>query len=631
MNIDEYVKKYGLLIYILNVLKIPMIPRGKVMETNVLNWIPDYTSLLARSEDTHLKLSTNVNKGSIVFFYQQSDLFMFLDTYNKLERHNMFTNYFRLRPYCIELPLPLNLSQYSKKVAQNNDILSFIEKSKSLETHTKVDSLNEIVKNTQQTRYYVAMSIYLYETVWIRCIPLSYQHIYEIIRSVPSVPCTLYLDVEYTDNSDITHLNHLNTTCVELTNPICTSTSSYRYCDTTCKYTYQHELTQKVIIDELDTFLNKKYEHLYLAMNSNVIDYNASMILDSLPTKNKVSQHYIIRLQNHTMFESSYDVGVLLKEFIQYLYIKAHNDPVVHQGLFYHYKIECFGTDLCNKYVLKCVIDESVYSKNRAFRCIGSSKLGKESVLTLNQQFHYHLKLVNTQLSNKSIKYNTIMNLLDSHQLFGASLVTLDWDLYFKYLICSNSKLFEWYNSYKFISKLTLISLTRANPSHYDLIDTKLRLPLQHKEINNKPLLKQFTLLIRDIATPHMHSTDSRRNFIEASKLVQLDDTGHKILCNIRGTRYCRNINREHKSNNVYYIIHLYNHTWIQQCYDLDCKSLRQEPQYYSNNKYSLPTTLSEKENNIKAKVNTSNNTMNKVAELICYNTRNKARRTKIH
>ncbi|KJE89798.1 hypothetical protein CAOG_001222 [Capsaspora owczarzaki ATCC 30864] len=47
------------------------------------------------------------------------------------------------------------------------------------------------------------------------------------------------------------------------------------------------------------------------------------------------------------------------------------------------------------------------------------------------------------------------------------------------------------------------------------------------------------------------------------------------LLYDISGNRWCHNIDREHKSNGVYYVVDLSSRTWSQRCYDPDCRGFR--------------------------------------------------------
>ncbi len=56
---------------------------------------------------------------------------------------------------------------------------------------------------------------------------------------------------------------------------------------------------------------------------------------------------------------------------------------------------------------------------------------------------------------------------------------------------------------------------------------------------------------------------------------VQKDSQGRCtfLVLNIRENRFCHHINREHRSNNVYYCVNLDKSFYQQRCYDPECRS----------------------------------------------------------
>ena len=54
-------------------------------------------------------------------------------------------------------------------------------------------------------------------------------------------------------------------------------------------------------------------------------------------------------------------------------------------------------------------------------------------------------------------------------------------------------------------------------------------------------------------------------------------DNGAVVLYNIKGSRYCENVGRQHRSNGVFYVVDLQpgQGVWYQKCYDPDCRGYR--------------------------------------------------------
>ncbi len=55
------------------------------------------------------------------------------------------------------------------------------------------------------------------------------------------------------------------------------------------------------------------------------------------------------------------------------------------------------------------------------------------------------------------------------------------------------------------------------------------------------------------------------------------------MVYNIVGNRYCHNIQREHKSNAVYYVLSLKDGSFTQRCFDPDCSNFRSLPMHLPN------------------------------------------------
>jgi hypothetical protein len=47
------------------------------------------------------------------------------------------------------------------------------------------------------------------------------------------------------------------------------------------------------------------------------------------------------------------------------------------------------------------------------------------------------------------------------------------------------------------------------------------------------------------------------------------------LLLNLRGNRFCGNVGREHRSNGVFYVVDLQAGLWMQKCYDPECRGYR--------------------------------------------------------
>ena len=68
---------------------------------------------------------------------------------------------------------------------------------------------------------------------------------------------------------------------------------------------------------------------------------------------------------------------------------------------------------------------------------------------------------------------------------------------------------------------------------------------------------------------------DSQPRIRSWALFADADDRRDVLVVNINGHRFCENVNREHKSNGVYYIIDYRLDAFYQRCYDPDCSGFR--------------------------------------------------------
>jgi hypothetical protein len=96
------------------------------------------------------------------------------------------------------------------------------------------------------------------------------------------------------------------------------------------------------------------------------------------PSKKKWSVHYLI---NGAMFVNNYHVGAIMRRFRDHV-IKKYGDPDQVDNPYYYQKRDSKRVDDGHK--ASFVVDMSVYTKHRAFRLLGNTKLGKGSFLKSN-------------------------------------------------------------------------------------------------------------------------------------------------------------------------------------------------------------------------------------------------------
>lgn len=116
------------------------------------------------------------------------------------------------------------------------------------------------------------------------------------------------------------------------------------------------------------------------------LDRSCVVDLDS-STSVKFSRHLIVHLPNKALFEDTSQVGAFVKRFVGRLADEIGNGamkdrhPTLAKYLFLNAKPS--KKDTSTTASLTCFIDLGVYTRNRLFRILGSSKYGKPSAAAL--------------------------------------------------------------------------------------------------------------------------------------------------------------------------------------------------------------------------------------------------------
>lgn len=173
-------------------------------------------------------------------------------------------------------------------------------------------------------------------------------------------------------------------------------------------------------------------------------------------------------------------------------------------------------------------IDRGVYTKNRNFRLFRSTKLGKGRPLQPHESRHFY-PWTRSKLGESE------------KELFRASLVS--------YVSPAQEQVLQWVGPGK------------------DVVPARVSRPsgdLEARPQSPYPGLDAWLLrLVGRWGSP------------PAIKSVLTSRHAHSLFFNIQGNRYCHRISREHKSNSVYWLADLAQHTVEQHCFDPDCRTFR--------------------------------------------------------
>ena len=384
--------------------------------------------------------------------------------------------------------------------------------------------------------------------------------VYEIIRE--GTPCNLYFDIEVEYNkvdatpaTDVELSQATYSKAIEegIINPPVTEEVPLTQCDLSCTTEFNSQHLTDILLRELNIEFNSVYD---------ITIHRENMVKLVSNYTHKYSAHYVVHLPE-AVFKNNQHQGRFLTSFVQRLYEKAHIDNELHEALFYH-KIDddvSAARSFCQNEVsqqlhrrisrgkihfnrsLTPVIDLAVYTRNRTFRCMSASKLGKNSFLYIDP-------------NDCSFPYFT------DNDLFLASLVANCSEK-----VSEGARILEFGtdNVKQNLPKAIGTGLGNSNndgrastgQSAYVMLDNFIK-----KLLRNKPYGTGYV-------TRH----------------IVYDTT---ILYVVGGSKHCENVGREHKSNGIYLVVNLITMTVKQKCYDHDChgfssKEIPLDPQLISS------------------------------------------------
>nr|CCC90712.1 conserved hypothetical protein [Trypanosoma congolense IL3000] len=444
---------------------------------------------------------------------------------------------------------------------------------------------------SRQSRMFLAATIVGIQQVITEIEPQQL-HLYEVIRE--GAPCHLYLDVER--ESDFSAWRRV--VCVDDSaddssdgDPPPSGAEAHecndesymaalraalwrppRCCPWNCSVRADNSATTDVLLGELQMFLQVAYPELLAGLASNCAEAgdrecislsgrkvgdNGSVgstgkwpmgpEVDVLVMRSvqqlqsggkdrvKFSQHYVIKFSGR-WFQNNGSVGRLVSQFIDYLYERVLVSPKVHKALFYHESPKYFPVlqpgDAPNLpfLPLRCIIDSGVYSRNRTMRCLGSCKLHKSGVFTVER---------------------TTETVTDMVSLFLVSLITLPLQPRTVIVIPGPAE--------------TYSPTGTLGPSSRGGANAQQLLP---KEVERYAALVKYVVEQWSAMCGDACSVSSARRCGD-----------RYLLLTLKGSRYCGNVGRQHRSNNVYLSVDLKCGVWFQKCFDPECAGFRGAPQ----------------------------------------------------
>ena len=245
------------------------------------------------------------------------------------------------------------------------------------------------------------------------------------------------------------------------------------------------------------------------------LDRDQVKVIDLVSTtETKFSHHLIFRI-NGWMFENNAECGIFASTLLdetgnEFLVVNKQQEPV-------------------------SLVDLSVYSKNRNFRLVLSSKIGKNAVFSFA---------------------NMSKNSRISLEMFLESLVC--------YKPSQNCRLL----SCRLKSNRTS-QHQASGPKKQPYFNTTKSSLIQSE--SPYPDLERY--LIRIIESKAQSSSSTPR----ISSYIHYKESQVVVYC-ILGGRYCERINREHSSNGQFYVADLIKMHFIQKCFDPECRGFQSLP-----------------------------------------------------
>ncbi|XP_050449102.1 DNA-directed primase/polymerase protein-like [Cataglyphis hispanica] len=274
----------------------------------------------------------------------------------------------------------------------------------------------------------------------------------------------------------------------------------------------------RTLIDIIRVYLLTHY-HL-------LCDRNNFLILDST-SSTKFSRHVIFTIKDMAFKDNSH-VGKFIKTIYNDIMLYLHSDIQSHGILSQFNKVDIEEMLVETNHGKKLFVDNGVYTKNRQFRIYLSTKWGKQSYLTVSAD----------------CMHNPINKCREKELgIFLDSLISY------------------------FPNKQNLILLEFFNRSDVK-VQLYSKIPMQYSHEDNNQI------------SPYPEIDRYVSSLVEPGKIriVKYSDKTKILRYEIYGNRYCENIGRYHKSNNIYWIVDLNKKKMYQKCHDEDCSDFLSTP-----------------------------------------------------
>ncbi|KAK1736093.1 UL52/UL70 DNA primase domain-containing protein [Skeletonema marinoi] len=375
---------------------------------------------------------------------------------------------------------------------------------------------------------------------WREC-DVHNRHYYELIRE--STPCRLYFDLEFNKQYN----PHLTTTMTE----------------------------------DLLTELFEEIQHQFQLFYSISLQRSNMVDLDSSTAK-KFSRHWIMHLPGGLLFDDARAAGIFVKAMVSRLekerksgVLQAKGRCLLADNLFVNAE-EATDENVSPK--LTCIIDLGVYTRNRLFRLLGSKKFGKSCDATLR------IAKTNEFLFPKQFDNSGRMTTVETHSASDARETGSDVASFEKF--CNSM---SWEAHAEALAATLVVPANSGKikfptlPHPIELLDEDeqaqlcitprcgggSRVQRGSPEYGESPFPKLDNFIVNTLG--------KRENLVGNIGTWTLDymlQPLPQIICyNMRDNRYCENVARAHKSNNIIWNVHLIDRVCFQTCHDPECRA----------------------------------------------------------
>ncbi|XP_020220222.2 DNA-directed primase/polymerase protein isoform X2 [Cajanus cajan] len=283
-------------------------------------------------------------------------------------------------------------------------------------------------------------------------------------------------------------------------------------------------------------------------------DHNWVVELDS-STEDKFSRHIIVRIPK-VAFKDNSHAGAFVSEICSRI-LNARGEDKSFE------KLLVMKDSSSNESAGQLFVDTAVYSRNRCFRLLLSSKAGKSSVL----------------LPTKRFKCKDLSQ--GEEDMFMASLIcNMDVDCK-TFLVCKTDL--------DCVKTLHFDTEENSNVGNSCHIPSEFTLDTRKSEVSTTyfmgkspfPFLDKFILSVASVGNIP-GKIQSWYFFSEFGLMVY----------SMTKNRYCERIGRQHKSNNVIYVVDLRMAVYYQKCHDPECRGYRSPMRQIPVHVFSNPSDV---------------------------------------